>query len=49
MRYHNDSTIEVSSNIMDNFKWAIDNPKWIGNNPYGNGDAAKKIIKTLFN
>ena len=39
----------VGSNIVDNFKWAIDNPKWIGNNPYGNGDAAKKIIKTLFN
>ena len=37
----------VGANIIDNFNWANDNPKWDGINPYGNGDAAKLIIDSL--
>ena len=39
----------IGTNIIDNFNWAINDWKWSGKNPYGDGNAAKKIIKTLFN
>ena len=37
----------IGTNILDNFNWANKNYKWNGNNPYGQGNAAKKIIKSL--
>ena len=39
----------IGTNITDNFDWMINNSKWSGENPYGNGNAAEKIIKTLIN
>jgi len=37
----------IGTNIIDNFDWAANDWKWAGKNPYGNGNAAKKIINTL--
>jgi UDP-N-acetylglucosamine 2-epimerase (non-hydrolysing) len=37
----------VHTNIINNFQWANESPLWSGENPYGNGDASKKIIDSL--
>ena len=37
----------VHTNIIDNFNWANQSPIWFGENPYGNGDASEKIVKSL--
>ena len=37
----------IGTDLIKNFNWANDNPKWHGENPYGDGDAAKKIIDSL--
>ena len=37
----------VDTNVIDNFSWANNNPKWDGENPYGEGNAAKKIINSF--
>ena len=37
----------VGIDVKNNFNWALDSPKWNGENPYGNGEAAKKIIDTI--
>ena len=37
----------VHTNIIDNFHWANKSPEWSGENPYGNGNASKKIIDSL--
>ena len=37
----------VNTNVIDNFSWANDNPKWDGANPYGEGNASKKIIDSI--
>ena len=38
----------IDTNIINNFEWANNNPKWEGENPYGNGNASKIIIDSLF-
>jgi len=37
----------IGTNVIDNFDWANENYKWDGINPYGNGNAANQIIKSL--
>ena len=39
----------IGMNLVDNFKQTLDNFRWEGKNPYGNGNASKKIIDSLFN
>ena len=38
----------VHTNIIEHFNWANKSPKWSGENPYGNGNASKIIIDSLF-
>ena len=38
----------VHTNIIEHFNWANKSPKWSGENPYGNGNASKIIINSLF-
>jgi len=38
----------VHTNIIEHFNWANKFPKWSGENPYGNGNASKIIIDSLF-
>ena len=37
----------IDTNIINNFEWANNNPKWKGENPYGDGKASQKIIETI--
>ena len=37
----------IDTNIINNFEWANNNPKWNGENPYGDGKASQKIIETI--
>ena len=37
----------VDDRIIENFDWANDQPVWEGVNPYGNGDASKKIVDSI--
>ena len=37
----------IHTDIINNFHWANESPYWSGKNPYGNGDASKKIIDSL--
>ena len=37
----------IGTDIIKHFNWAYKNHIWSGENPYGEGDAAKNIIKTL--
>ena len=39
----------VGTDVEKNFNWAFDNYRWDGTNPYGNGNAAKKIVDTIIN
>ena len=38
----------VHTNVIEHFNWANKSPKWSGENPYGNGNASKIIIDSLF-
>ena len=37
----------VDTDIIGNFAWANDEPRWQGTNPFGDGLAAKRIIDTF--
>ncbi len=37
----------VGTDVINNFNWAYNDCKWDGKNPYGNGDASKKIVDTI--
>ena len=37
----------VHTDIINHFNWANESPEWAGKNPYGNGNASKKIIDSL--
>ena len=37
----------IGTKVEENFKWALNNYKWSGENPYGNGNAAKKIVDSI--
>ena len=37
----------VDTEVKRNFNWANDAPQWSGENPYGNGNAAKNIINSI--
>ena len=37
----------INTDLIDNFDWANDNPEYSGENPYGNGNAAKKILDSI--
>ena len=37
----------IHTDIINHFHWANESPIWSGKNPYGNGDASKKIIDSL--
>ena len=37
----------IGTNVEDNFEWAFSDYMWKGDNPYGQGDAAKKIIDSI--
>ena len=37
----------TGDNIRDHFDWANRDPEWSGINPYGDGHAAERIIKTI--
>ena len=39
----------VDTDVIHNFSWANDSPKWSGDNPYGNGDSSKKIVDSIIN
>ena len=39
----------VDIHVIDHFAWANDSPEWSGNNPYGEGDAAIKIVDSISN
>lgn len=37
----------VGSDIEGNFAWADDSPEWSGDNPYGDGKAAQRIVDSI--
>ena len=37
----------VGTDVENNFLWALNDYEWDGKNPYGNGDASKKIVDTI--
>ena len=37
----------VGTDIGNNFKWANDSPEWTGENPYGDGKAAERIVNHI--
>ena len=37
----------VGADIGNNFKWANDSPEWTGENPYGDGKAAERIVNHI--
>tara|TARA_Y100000590_G_scaffold193773_2_gene220222 strand:+ start:12530 stop:13615 length:1086 start_codon:yes stop_codon:yes gene_type:complete len=37
----------VGDDIGNNFKWANDYPEWTGENPYGDGKAAERIVNHI--
>lgn len=37
----------VGTEIERNFGWVNDNPEWSGENPFGDGKAAERIVKTM--
>jgi UDP-N-acetylglucosamine 2-epimerase len=39
----------VDTDVKRHFEWANDSPEWSGNNPYGEGDAAIKIVDSISN
>ena len=39
----------VGTDVEINFNWAFNDCVWDGENPYGNGDASKKIVDSIIN
>ena len=39
----------VDTDVKRHFEWANDSPEWSGKNPYGEGDAAIKIVDSISN
>lgn len=39
----------VGADITGNFAWANDSPEWEGENPYGDGKAAERIVNSIEN
>jgi UDP-N-acetylglucosamine 2-epimerase (non-hydrolysing) len=39
----------VGTDIAGNFSWANDSPEWEGENPYGDGKAAERIVDSIKN
>lgn len=39
----------VGTDIVGNFSWANDTPEWEGENPYGDGKAAERIVDSIKN
>ena len=37
----------IGSDVESNFNWAFNDCVWDGENPYGNGDASKKIVDSI--
>jgi len=37
----------VGTDITGNFAWANDSPEWTGENPYGDGKAAERIVTSI--
>ncbi len=37
----------VNTDILANYRWAYDEPEWIGVNPYGEGNARKAIVNHI--
>ena len=37
----------VDTDVISYFPWANDSPEWSGKNPYGDGDASKKIVDSI--
>lgn len=37
----------IDHQIIENFSWANDNPVWNGQNPYGNGNASRRITESI--
>ena len=37
----------VDTEVISHFAWANDSPMWFGENPYGQGDASKKIVDSI--
>ena len=37
----------VDTDIIRYFPWANDSPEWSGKNPYGDGNASKKIVDSI--
>ena len=37
----------IGASIEENFEWANSRPEWSGNNPYGDGKAAERIVTSL--
>ena len=46
--FPNVASKEYCEKIIEHFNWANKSPKWSGENPYGNGNASKIIIDSLF-
>ena len=39
--------LTVGAEIKSNFSWANDSPEWNGDNPYGDGKAAERIVASI--
>jgi len=37
----------VDTDVIHHFSWANNSPQWSGKNPYGKGDASKKIVDSI--
>tara|TARA_B100000579_G_C22846030_1_gene864383 strand:+ start:3123 stop:4076 length:954 start_codon:yes stop_codon:yes gene_type:complete len=37
----------IGTDVINNFNWAFKDFKWSGENPYGNGNASKKIVDII--
>jgi len=37
----------IGTSVEENFEWANSNPEWKGKNPYGDGNAAKRIVTSI--
>ena len=42
-----DLALTVGAEIKSNFSWANDSPEWNGDNPYGDGKAAERIVASI--
>ena len=39
--------LTVGADIESNFSWANDSPEWNGDNPYGDGKTAERIVDSI--